>query len=38
MYFDPSKAVRELDLPQTPVEEPLLRAVNWYRDNGYVTR
>ena len=38
MYFDPSKAVRELGLPQTPVEEPLLRAVTWYRDNGYVTR
>ena len=38
MYFDASKAVRELDLPQTPVEEPLWRAVNWYRDNGYVTR
>ncbi len=36
MYFDPSKAVRELGLPQTPVEEALRRAVDWYRDNGYV--
>jgi dihydroflavonol-4-reductase len=36
MFFDPSKAIRELGLPQTPVEEPLRRAVEWYRDNGYV--
>lgn len=36
MFFDPSKAVRELGLPQTPIEEPLQRAVEWYRDNGYV--
>ena len=36
MFFDPSKAVRELGLPQTPVEEPLTRAVEWFRSNGYV--
>ena len=35
MYFDPSKAVRELGLPQTPVEEPLARAVAWFRERGY---
>jgi dihydroflavonol-4-reductase len=35
MYFDSSKAVRELGLPQTPVEEALRRAVDWYRANGY---
>ena len=38
MFFDPSKAVRELGLPQTPIEEPLRRAVEWYRDNGYVKK
>lgn len=38
MFFDPTKAVRELGLPQTPVEAPLGRAVAWFRDNGYVTR
>ncbi len=38
MYFDPGKAVRELGLPQTPVEEALARAVRWFRDNGYVER
>jgi len=36
MFFDPSKAVRELGLPQTPVEEALRRAVEWFRENGYV--
>jgi len=36
MFFDASKAVRELGLPQTPVEEALSRAVAWFRENGYV--
>jgi dihydroflavonol-4-reductase len=36
MFFDAGKAVRELGLPQTPVEEPLARAVEWFRTNGYV--
>lgn len=35
-HFDCSKAVRELGLPQTPVEEALQKAVNWFRENGYV--
>ncbi len=35
MYFDPSKAVRELGLPQSSVEDALGRAVAWYRDHGY---
>lgn len=30
MYFDASKAVRELGLPQTPVEEALREAVEWF--------
>ena len=36
MFFAATKAVRELGLPQTPVEEPLQRAVDWFRTNGYV--
>jgi len=32
MFFDPSKAVRELALPQTPIELPLERAVRWFRE------
>ncbi len=38
MYFDSSRAVRELGLPQTPVAEALERAVGWFRTNGYVLR
>jgi dihydroflavonol-4-reductase len=36
MFFSPEKAVRELGLPQTPVEQALERAVEWFRRNGYV--
>jgi dihydroflavonol-4-reductase len=36
MFFSPAKAVRELGLPQTPVEEALERAVAWFRQSGYV--
>jgi dihydroflavonol-4-reductase len=36
MYFDPSRAIRELGLPQAPVREALQRAVEWFRQNGYV--
>lgn len=35
MYFDSSRAVGELGLPQTPVREALLRAVEWFRQHGY---
>jgi dihydroflavonol-4-reductase len=38
MFFDPSKAVRILRLPQTPVRESLRKAVCWFRENGYVRR
>jgi dihydroflavonol-4-reductase len=35
MFFDSSKAVRELGMPQTSVDEALARAVRWYEQNGY---
>jgi len=35
MFFDPGKAVRELGMPQSPVEDALARAVKWFRTNGY---
>jgi dihydroflavonol-4-reductase len=38
MYYDSSKAVRELGLPQSPVEGALEKAVRWFRDNGYVKK
>jgi len=36
MFFDASKAVRELGLPQSPIEQALKRAVQWFFENGYV--
>src|SRR5499427_6015961 len=38
MYYDSSKAVRELGLPQSPVEGALEKAVRWFRENGYVKK
>jgi dihydroflavonol-4-reductase len=38
MYFDAQKAVRDLGLPQSPVEDALERAVRWFRDEGYLER
>jgi len=38
MWFDSSKAVRELGLPQNSVEVALERAVHWFLKNGYVQR
>lgn len=35
-HFDCSKAIRELGLPQTPVEEAFEKAVRWFTQNGYV--
>lgn len=37
MFFDTSKAVRELGLPQTPAIEALRKAVQWFRTHGYAT-
>jgi dihydroflavonol-4-reductase len=31
MYYDAHKAVRELGLPQTPIEQALTAAVNWFQ-------
>ena len=33
---DPSKAVRELNLPQTPLATALAEAIDWFRQHGYV--
>jgi dihydroflavonol-4-reductase len=35
MFFDASKAVSELGLPQSPVADALRKAVEWFRVNGY---
>lgn len=36
LHYDCSRAVRELGLAQTSVEEAVRRAVDWFRQNGYV--
>ena len=36
MFFDPSKAIKELGLPRTPAREALRKAVEWFYANGYV--
>jgi dihydroflavonol-4-reductase len=38
MYFSPAKAVAELGLPQTPVDEALCDAVDWFVARGYAAR
>ncbi|RUT09157.1 dihydroflavonol-4-reductase [Dulcicalothrix desertica PCC 7102] len=38
MYYDASKAVRELGLPQTPVYIALKEAVEWFIAHGYVAK
>ncbi len=38
MWFNPAKAIRELNLPQTPPKEAFADAVEWFRANGYVKK
>ncbi|MBI4774870.1 MAG: NAD-dependent epimerase/dehydratase family protein [Deltaproteobacteria bacterium] len=38
MFFDNTKAVRELGISQTPVERALEEAVTWFRNHDYVHR
>ena len=35
MYFDSSKAIRELGLPQNSVENALGQSVQWFQENNY---
>jgi dihydroflavonol-4-reductase len=36
MYFDCSKAVNELHMPQSPIEGAVEKAVSWFTEKGYV--
>jgi len=36
MYYSPAKSIRELGLPQTPVEDAVRKAVTWFLKNDYV--
>jgi dihydroflavonol-4-reductase len=35
-HYDCTQAIRELGLPQSPVENAIRAAVGWYRENGYL--
>ena len=35
-FFDCSKAVKELDMPQTPIRKTIEKAIAWFRENGYI--
>ncbi|MBF0558446.1 MAG: NAD-dependent epimerase/dehydratase family protein [Nitrospirae bacterium] len=35
MYFDASKAVKELHMPQSPVDHAMSRAIEWFKENKY---
>ncbi|MCL5104204.1 MAG: NAD-dependent epimerase/dehydratase family protein [Armatimonadetes bacterium] len=36
MFFSAEKAARELNLPQSSIEDALARSVRWFQNNGYV--
>jgi dihydroflavonol-4-reductase len=36
MYYDCSKAVKELGLPQTSIKTTIEKAAAWFRENGYI--
>ena len=38
MWFNPAKAIRVFQLPQTPPRQALADAVEWFRANGYVKK
>ncbi len=35
-WYDCSKAVNELGLPQTPIDVTIRKALDWFRENGYL--
>jgi dihydroflavonol-4-reductase len=36
-YYSSKKAVNELDMPQTPIEEAIHECYNWFVENDYIT-
>ena len=35
-YYSSAKAIRDLDLPQTPIEDAIAEAIAWFRAHGYL--
>lgn len=38
LYYDNSKARKELGLAPTPIDDSIQRAVEWFRENGYLKK
>jgi len=37
-WYDCSKAFNELGMPRTPLPETIKKAIDWFRENGYLTQ
>lgn len=37
-FYTPTKAQKELNLPNTPIEEAILDCISWYKENGYLPK
>jgi dihydroflavonol-4-reductase len=37
-YYTAAKAVKELDLPQTPIRIAIREAFDWFKENGYLDK
>jgi dihydroflavonol-4-reductase len=37
-FYDCSKAINELGIPQTPVRTTIEKAIDWFRENGYINQ
>lgn len=37
-YYTSAKAIRELDMPQTPIKQAVEEAFDWFKQNGYLER
>ncbi len=35
-YYSAQKAVKELSLPQTPIEIAIMEAYQWFKENNYL--
>jgi dihydroflavonol-4-reductase len=35
-WFDSTKAITELGMPQTPIDETIQKAIAWFKENGYL--
>jgi dihydroflavonol-4-reductase len=38
MWVDPSKAVRELGMPQSSIDDALRRTIDWFGERAYAPR